>query len=560
MNKFNDINYVRPNIEEYLVELENIANKIAEAESFDALKEVFLAFVESKKHVSTMMALAEIRNSIDMSDAFYESEVDYYNTVAPTIELAYKKINTVLLESSFIDEFTKEFGEHYVEGLKNSLRLSDEAIVEDQILESQLVQKYHKAAAVCKTTFHGEEVNFYGLLKYMQHTDRNIRKEAMMAWGDLYQSISAELDDIYSKLVEIRCRMADTLGFKDYVEMAYRMHGRYSYEREEVANFRKQIEDVLVPLCKDLYDAQMNRLGIDHLYYYDEAMSDPNGNAVPIGTTQELIEKAQKMYYELSEETGIFFDFMVEHELFDLETKPSKMQGGYCAFLDEFKAPFIFSNFNKTSADADVLTHEAGHAFEAFTASKNFCLPEQTFSTSEINEIHSTAMEFFTTPWMELFFEDQADKYRFTHLAGGLICIPYMACVDEFQHRVFEEKLVDADARYGVWHELEQKYMPWRDYDGHKFLENGGFWLQKQHIFMAPFYYIDYALAHMGALEYYGRMKEDRKLAWEDYYRLCNAGGSTGYFELLKIGNLHNPFEDGVVKMVVDKVKPELFK
>ncbi len=559
MEKFSEIIYTRPDVDQYLDYLDKLALNIAEAKDYAHLHQLFLTFVQKHQHVSTMMALAEIRNSINMSDEFYDGEVSYYNTVGPKIDLALKKVNTCLLESKFLPEFSNEFGDFYVEGLKNSLLLSDEAIVEDQILESQLVQKYHKAAAICKTTFRGEEVNFYGLLKYMQNKDRNIRKEAMMAWGDMYASISKELDEIYSELVEIRCRMADTLGFKDYVEMAYRLLGRYAYEREDVSNFRKQIKEVIVPVCEKLYDMQKQRLGLDHLYYYDESMSDPEGNAVPKGETKELIKKAQKMYHELSKETGEFFDFMVEHELFDLETKPSKMQGGYCSFLDEFKAPFIFSNFNKTSADVDVLTHEAGHAFEAYTASKNFILPEQTFSTSEINEIHSMSMEFFTSPWMELFFEEQADKYRFTHLAGGLIVIPYMACVDEFQHRVFEEKLIDANARYAVWHELEQKYMPWRDYDGHAFLENGGFWMQKQHIFMAPFYYIDYALAQMGALEYYGRMKEDRQGAWEDYYRLCNAGGSKGYFELLEIANLHNPFADGNVKMVVDKVTPELF-
>ena len=250
---------------------------------------------------------------------------------------------------------------------------------------------------------------------------------------------------------------------------------------------------------------------------------------------------------------------MVKYDLFDLETKPGKHQGGYCTFLPKYNAPFIFSNFNKTSADVDVLTHEAGHAFEAFTASKNMVISDQTFSTAEVNEIHSMSMEFFTYPWMDMFFGDQADKYRFTHLADGLIVVPYMACVDEFQHRVYEEKAVDADARYAIWHELEQKYMPWRDYDGNAFLEKGGFWMQKQHIFMYPFYYIDYALAQMGALEYYGRSKENRQEAWEDYYRLCCAGGSRGYFELLKLANLHNPFEDGSVKLVVDKITPELF-
>ena len=264
------------------------------------------------------------------------------------------------------------------------------------------------------------------------------------------------------------------------------------------------------------------------------------------------------MYRELSKETGEFFDYMVEHGLFDLETKPGKRQGGYCTFLADDKAPFIFSNFNGTSADVDVLTHEAGHAFEAYSASRIYPLSGQVWSTTEIDEIHSMSMEFFTYPWMDMFFEENADKYRYAHLVSALTVIPYMACVDEFQHRVFEEKAVNAGRRREIWRELERRYMPWRDYDGNKFLEEGGFWMQKQHIFLFPFYYIDYALAQMGAFEFYGRMKENREAAWEDYYRLCCAGGSQGYFELLKIAGLSNPFAKGTVKKVMDSIRHEL--
>ena len=132
--------------------------------------------------------------------------------------------------------------------------------------------------------------------------------------------------------------------------------------------------------------------------------------------------------------------------------------------------------------------------------------------------------------------------------------MPYMACVDEFQHRVYAENLTDAMERRKVWHELEKIYLPWRDYDGNEFLGQGGFWMQKQHLFMCPFYYIDYAVSRVGALEYYGKMQEDLEGAWKDYYALCRQGGSKGYHELLRIGNLSDPFKEGTIYNVLKKL------
>ena len=381
----------------------------------------------------------------------------------------------------------------------------------------------------------------------------------MTAWSELYQSIADDLNDIYTKLIDNRIRQAEVLGFKDYTEMMYLSMERFDYDREDVARYREMIRKFVVPLVADIYEEQRKRLGIDHLYYYDEDMTSPEGNAVPYGKTEGQVKLAQKMYHELSKETGEFFDFMVEHELFDLETRPGKMQGGYCTFLPDLMAPFIFSNFNGTSADVDVLTHEAGHAFEAYTATRGGVPDEIAFSTSEVAEIHSMSMECLTYPWMEYFFKEKADQYRRTHLEEGLRVIPYMACVDEFQHEVYAQKMADAKERYKLWHSLEEKYMPWRDYDGDAFLEAGGFWMQKQHIFMCPFYYIDYSLASMGAFEYYIRSLNDREEAWKDYYRLCTMGGSKGYLELLDEGNLSNPFSEGTVEGIMKKLRKKIF-
>ena len=558
MEKFSELVYERPDLEAVQAELREYIEALGKAASYAELRRLFLERRAKDANWSTMRTVAHIRNTADTRDPFYAEEMKYFHRELPRITLLNKKAERVILDSPYREELEAEFGPVLIRDMEVCQKLSDESVVEDMVEEAGLCQEYSRVSSTASTVFRGKTCNFYGLLGAMQSTDRQERKEAMFAWGDLYQETSGQLDEIYSRMVKLRAGMARKLGFDSYTEYAYLNRGRYDYNAADVESFRRQVKEYVVPFCARLREKQAERLGVDRLRYYDESLIFPEGNAVPQGDQQELVKKAARMYHELSEETGEFFDFMMEHELFDLPTRPGKRPGGYCSFLPAYKAPFIFSNFNGTSADVDVLTHEAGHAFEAYTASRLVALPEFTTPGAEVAEIHSMTMEHFAYPYMELFFGEQADRYRYAHLMDALEVIPYMVSVDEFQHRVYAQPDMTAAERRQVWHELEKTYLPWRDYDGHPFLEEGGFWMQKQHIFLYPFYYIEYALAQMGAFEFYDRMKKDRKEAWEDYYRLCQAGGSLGYFALLKLAHLSNPFEEGTVEKIVRSLEEDL--
>lgn len=558
MKKFSEIEYVRPDFDAALAAVERYVEAIKGAKSAQELRQIYIDYEEEGKAFSTMVRICNTRNTINMKDEFYDAEIKYINQNLPKLSVAEKKADKVLMESPYFKGLAEEFGEIFVKNRENGQKLSSEVIIQHQVKESELTQKYAKVSAVCTTEFRGEQCNFYGLLKHMESTDREERREAFKAWADMYESISGDLDEIYSELVKIRADKASKLGLDSYIDYAYLSKRRFDYKKEDVANFRKQVLEVIVPACVKLREQQRERLGVDSLHYYDEALIFPEGNATPIGDKDYMVAQAQQMYRELSKETGEFFDFMVEYELFDLETKPGKRQGGYCTQFLLYKAPFIFSNFNGTSADVEVLTHEAGHAFAGYTASRLQPIPEFSHSTSEIAEIHSMTMEHFTYPWMDKFFGDKTDKFIYAHLSQALLVIPYMMCVDEYQHRVFEKLDMTPMERRAVWRELEKTYMPWRDYDGNEFLENGGFWMQKQHIFLYPFYYIDYALAQICAFQLYGRMKNNKEQAWKDYYALCQAGGSKGYFKLLELANLLNPFKEGNVEASVREVLKEL--
>ena len=558
MKKFSELEYVRPDMEKAGETVKACVKAMKTAASYAEFRDAYMEYVKLDTELATAKSIAHIRNTVNLMDEYYEKEMAYFNAEMPKYQLLVKEMGTVILESPFKKDMEAEFGRILIQNLKAGQLLSGEAVVEDKVKEADLASLYSKTVAAASADFHGEKLNTYGLLKHMQSTDRSKRREAFLAWAGLFESIAPEIDRIYDGLVKLRAGMAKKLGFENFVPMGYLARRRYDYTAKELSVFRKQVREIIVPACEVLFERQREALGLDKLHYYDESVGSPEGNPVPVGGRDYLVSQAQKMYRELSPESGEFFDFMVQYDLFDLEAKKGKRVGGYCTTLPLYHAPFIFSNFNGTEADVNVLTHEAGHAFAGFTAAKFQKLPELCHSTSEINEIHSMGMELWTYPWMELFFGEQADQYRREHLADALKKIPYMVCVDEYQHRVYEKPDMTAMERRKVWRELEKIYMPWRDYDGNEFLENGGFWMQKQHIFLYPFYYVDYAMAQIGAFEFYTKMKENRTAAWEDYYNLCKAGGSMGYFELLAEAKLHNVLEEGAVREALAGVLAEL--
>ena len=558
MVSFQDMPYRHPDMEGLEKTLRSCAKRMRQAADYAQARQVFFDVQDKQTEVRTLSSICSVRNTIDTGDAFYEEEIRSIREQSARLVPAEKAWKEALVSSAFRKDFEAEFGPQMMRILDADLRTTDERIVDDMIREGEICQAYQKDSAMARTTFRGEECNFYGLLKHMESTDREERREAFHAWAALYEEISPKLDAQYDELVHLRSGMARKLGFEDYTSMAYLERRRFDYSRDDAAAFRKQILETVTPFMQELRQAQCARLGLERLCYYDEALIFPEGNADPEGTEEELVEKARNMYREMSPETGEFFDFMVRYHLFDLKTRPGKRLGGYMTRFPGYKAPFIFSNFNGTSADVDVLTHEAGHAFQGYLAMRSIPVSMLSGSTSEINEIHSMSMEHFAYPWMDLFFGKKSGDYVTAHLIGAISVLPYMACVDEFQHRMYEDPDMTAMQRRHVWREIEKTYMPWRDYDGVEFLEEGGFWMQKQHIFLYPFYYIDYALAQMCAFQYYGRMKTDRTAAWEDYLRLCRAGGTKGYFELLEHGRLLNPFKEGTVEKSVSHVISEI--
>ncbi len=389
-------------------------------------------------------------------------------------------------------------------------------------------------------------------MKYFSDPDRNVRKAAAKGYAEFFEKNDKELGEIFDRLVKIRHQMGVNMGFDNFIPLGYMQQGRMDYDEKDVAAFRQQVLEEIVPFCEKLYQAQAHRIGVEKIRYYDEQLIFLGGNAVPVGGREYLVEQARKMYHDMSAETGEFIDFMIEHELMDLDNKPNKAATGYMTTLSDYKAPFVYSCFNGTTGDVDVLTHEMGHAFAGYMAMKTQPLQALWSEPTDIAEIHSMSMEQFAYPYAELFFGEKAEQYRFQHLQEAITFVPFGVAVDEFQHIVYEKPDMTPDQRTAAWRELEKKYMPWRDYgEENEFFNRGGWWYHKLHIYHYPFYYINYTLTTMGAMEFKKKQAEDKAKCWEDYMTLCKVGGSLGYLDTLKTANLAVPFEKGGVKRAV---------
>lgn len=552
--KFSEYRYERPDVKAFEQKFKEQLNAFTSASSYEEQDEAMTRINKLRSEMDTLGQLVYIRHSIDTNDEFYKAEQDFFDENGPVIQEYITDYYRALVDSKFRAQLEDKWGRQLFQLAELSLKTFSPEIIEDLQQENKLTTEYSKLIASAKIQFEGEERTLSQLIPFQQSTDRNMRKRAMEASSGFMAENEANFDRIYDDLVKVRTKIAKKLGFNNYVELGYARMARTDYNAEMVANFRNQVLEHIVPVASKLKERQQKRIDVDQLLYYDENFSFKSGNATPKGDPDWIVNHGAKMYEELSPETHEFFTFMQENGLMDLVAKKGKQSGGYCTYISEYGAPFIFSNFNGTSGDIDVLTHEAGHAFQVYE-SRGFEVPEYGFPTYEACEIHSMSMEFFTWPWMDRFFEDEADKYRFDHLASGLIFIPYGVTVDEFQHFVYENPDATPAERKQAWREIERKYLPHRNYDDNAYLEQGGFWHKQGHIFSTPFYYIDYTLAQICAFQFWKKMHEDQSAAWADYLNLCRQGGSKSFTELVKVAGLISPFEDGCVTSVIGSIE-----
>ncbi|MCL1807150.1 MAG: M3 family oligoendopeptidase [Oscillospiraceae bacterium] len=546
--KFSDIQYQRPQLEEVKAKLTGLLEAFKAAKTAEEAFDVYKQYDEYGNSISAMGAVAYIRNSMDTSDDFYDQEKAYFDEAGPEIQELSQEFGKALVASPHRADMEKEFGTLMFKNVEMDLKTFSPEIIPDLQEENKLCTEYDKLIASAQVEFRGKTYTLAQMGPFHEDPNRATRKEARAAATEWFMGQRESLDRIFDDLVKVRDTIAKKLGYQTFTELGYYRMQRNCYDETMVSDFRAQIQKHIVPVSERLKAEKAKRIGVERVTVYDDALDFLSGNAKPQGTPDDIFAHGKTMYKELSPETAEFFDFMLERGLFDVLTRKGKSAGGYCYPISALKMPFIFANFNGTSGDIDVLTHEAGHAFAAYRAFDIYPSDLQN-GGYETAEVHSMSMEFFTWPWMEGFFGAQTGKYRYAHLAGALTFLPYGSMVDEFQHRIYANPGWSPAQRNQCWLELEGKYRPYLDLD-FDFYREGRRWQAQGHIYERPFYYIDYCFAQTMALAFWAESQKDFKAAWEKYLQFVGLAGTKTFTELVAGANLQSPFAEGCLNTV----------
>lgn len=546
--KFSEMPYVRPDMDKVKAELNACAEKIRTADSVEAQIAAFDEASELSKDLMTTGSIAYVRNTINTADKFYDAEREFFDQAGPELEESLQAINIALLDSPYRKELEAHYGSLLFKNLEISRRSFKPELIPLMQEASKLEAQYQKLYAGLTVEFDGQTMPLPMLGKYKESPDRAVRRAAFEAEGKVFDANREELDEIYDKLVKNRNAQGRMLGYDNYIQLGYDRLGRNCYGAKELQEFRDQIATDLVPIIAEVKEAQRKRIGVDRLCIYDDKFRFPDGNAKPEGTAEEILAAGKAMYQDLSPETREFIEAMFDGEMFDVLSRDGKAPGGYCTSFPTYKMPFIFSNFNGTSDDVDVLTHEAGHAFAFYRAMHSDIDPNLQQPTIEACECHSMSMEFLTQDYHKNFFGKNTAKYELAHCEDSLDFIPYGCMIDEFQHRMYENENLTPEERNAVWEELEHKYRPWLDMDNLPFYGRYSHWQWKLHVYLHPLYYIDYCMAQTVAFQLWTLSLKDKEAAWKKYLAFVDAAGTKTFAELCHSAGLRVPYEQGTIK------------
>lgn len=558
--KLSEVEVEEPSKEDIIKSANKIKKELLEAKNKEEVIKAVKKYFSFTDNISTIFALIYIRFTMNTKDEKYAKLRNLLDEISPEIEKEEKEIIDLILNHKLKEDIKAEFGEFLFTKYELSKKTFSPEIMPDLVEENKLTSEYVELVSSALIEYKGQKYSISQLGKFRVSPIREERKEASELTWKFFSDNDKELGRIYDQLVKVRTRIAKKLGYENFVQLGYDRLGRVDWNSLDAKEYREKIFKYIVPLYKKICAAQQNRLGYeDGMKYYDIANFYKSGNPVPKGNIKELVKSAQNMYNEMHKLTSKYFNFMVEHDCLDLEARANKAGGGYMEYIPSLQTSFIFANANGTSGDVDVLTHEFGHALQGFLAGKQV-VPQYRSPGYETCEMHSMSMEFLAYPWIDNFFGDKAEKYKYKHICDSVTFIPYGCIVDDFQTYVYENPELSHKQRKTYWRKIEKKYLPYRKFDGNAFLESGGYWMIQHHIFENPFYYLDYTIAQVVALQFYLESSKKWRKTFKKYLNLDLIAGTKPFREILKEAGINNPLEGDNIKKVASQVSRNLKK
>lgn len=549
--KLSAMPYARPDLAALAAATEAHRRAFAAAATPEAQLDVIKAWDRDAIRFDTARSLAGLRYQCDTRSPETKAEREFFDENGPQfVELRHAFLRDACA-SPHRPALERLMGGHAFRSWDRELTSYDPAIAEDKRAEARLCREYTELMAEIRVSFDGKSLSLSQAGGYFGDADRAVRKGIQQARFAALGEHREKLDALYDELVALRNGMGRKMGHEGYVPLAYILRGR-DYAPGDVATFRKQVREILVPLASRVRRKHAAALGVTDYGFHDTFVRDALGVPKPKGGPEWMLARAGEMFGKLGPDFAEFWDLMLRCELLDLEAREGKAGGGFCTDLAEHGVPFVFANFNGTADDVDVFTHECGHAFQSWRSMKEQWLSDYHGPTADAAEIHSMGLEMLCHPHAELFFQEDASRYRQGHLESAVLFIPYGTAIDEFQHEIYRQPTLTSSQRAELWRDLERTYLPERRYEGMPHAESGRFWQVQRHVYLYPFYYIDYCLAQSCALQFWKLARTDREAAMASYRRICDIGGSLPFKGIVQAAGLASPLTEGCLASIAD--------
>jgi oligoendopeptidase F len=406
--------------------------------------------------------------------------------------------------------------------------------------------------------FRGEEQTLVQMGRHLEDPDRALRQEAWELVAKRRLQEAGQIEQIFEQLLKLREKIAANAGFPNYLQYAFRARGRFDYTAEDCLKFHEAIEKEVMPVLRQLQSQRRGQLGLDALRPWDLAVDPLNRPALrPFERIDNLVSNTRDIFVQLDSKLAREFTLMRDLHLLDLDNRKGKAPGGYQSTLAEARLPFIFMNAIGIQRDVETILHEAGHAFHAL-ATRGEDLYAYRSAPIEFCEVASMSMELLGNEFIEKFYAPgDAQRARRDHLEGIVEIFPWIATVDAFQHWLYSHPGHSRADRQKAWVELMDRFGGDVDWTGYE-EARANLWHRQLHIFIHPFYYVEYGIAQLGALQVWANSKKNKARALEQYHHALSLGGSRPLPELFEAAGCRFDFTRETVKPLVNLVSAEL--
>ena len=514
------------------------------------------------EHISETGALLYIGMTCDTENEKKKNEfLHFVENVRPKLSEFSDALNRRIAGHPSLEDLSERYT-LMIRGIISDIEIFRTENIPLGVEQTKLVTKAQGITGAMTVEFEGKERTFPEMKAFLESNDREKREKAWKSMVNRWMDNSEDLSEIFDELIKIRHQIALNAGFDTYTDYMFRAMHRFDYSVEDCLTFHDSIEKVCMPIVKDINEKRRVAFGLEKLSPWDvneKTGSGPDVNGErplrPFESVQDMVTKLSQLFHNMSEDLGNKFDKLVEMDTLDLETRKGKAPGGYQYYLEKSRVPFIFMNAAGLQGDLETMIHESGHAFHSLYCGHLDLIDERNYPI-EFAEVASMSMELLTQDEWGIFYENsnEVNRARISHLEGVVYLLPWIATIDAFQHWIYANPNHTRDERKECWLSLREKFGSDMNWNGNKEFRELS-WQQQGHLYGVPFYYVEYGIAQLGALQLWQTHRKDPEKALIDYSNAMELGNTKTLPDLFAAAELKLGFDEKHLNSLIKEVK-----